>query len=96
MQGLLGAKQYDGSGIDPVLFARMAGITPGATGAGGGASTERGFPSPGAVGSEGAASTFGGTGFVGSGFGAASTQRSMLRRARSASLAGGSVARKDV
>jgi len=33
VQGLLGAKQYDGSGIDPVLFARMAGITPGATGA---------------------------------------------------------------
>lgn len=33
IDGLLGAKQFDGSGIDPVLFSRTAGITPSVTGA---------------------------------------------------------------
>lgn len=33
IDGLLGARQFDGSGIDPVLFSRAAGITPSITGA---------------------------------------------------------------
>lgn len=33
IDGLLGARQFDGSGIDPVLFARAAGITPAVSGA---------------------------------------------------------------
>src|SRR5262245_56740506 len=33
IDGLLGAKQYDGSGLDPVIFCRSLGITPPVTGA---------------------------------------------------------------
>ena len=33
IDGVLGAKQYDGSGIDPVTFSRALGITPAVTGA---------------------------------------------------------------